>query len=165
MIGGRFDHHQPPKAESKTRAVLYGAINASGDEAIATCLVEAFQSTRTIDRSTDSPYLVAFLPTRALRLLDLRLSWPSRAGVTQSLNNGPHGRSHAWSRRIYAAYDEIDGLIYPSAVAGIAGANVLLFERARTALPAYPELNLPLSHVALTRPLGRIAGRFGYILV
>lgn len=172
LIGGRFDHHVPPKGSSTARAMLYGAANVGdkaanvGDEAaIATCLVEAFQATRVIDRSDLTPYLAAFIPTRPLRLLDLRHNWPARAGTTGALNAGPHSRSHQWSRKIYATYTDLDGLLYPSAVAGIGGANVALYERATDAMPRQPLLNEPLTHVALALPLRRAADRFGFDLI
>jgi hypothetical protein len=42
---------------------------------------------------------------------------------------------------------------------------VALFERAGDAMPAAPNLNLPLSHPGLRAALDRIAGRLGYALV
>jgi len=165
LIGGRFDHHVPPKRDSATRAVLYGAVNAGDEAAIATCLVEVFQATRVIDRFDQAPYVAAFRPSRPVRLLDLRHRWPARAGATQALNSGPHSRSHRWSRKIYASYPNIDGLMYPSAVAGIGGANVMIFERALDSLPRQPLFNLPLTHAALVLPLKRAADRFAYDLV
>ena len=165
LIGGRFDHHVPPKRTSTTRAVLYGAVNAGDEDAIATCLVEVFQATHVIDRFDQSPYLAAFDPSRPVRLLNLRHRWPARAGATQALNSGPHSRSHRWSRKIYSSYPDIDGLLYPSAVAGIGGANVMLFERALDAIPRRPLFNLPLAHTALVLPLRRAADRFRYDLV
>jgi len=165
LIGGRFDHHIPPKRNSATRAVLYGAVNTGDEAAIATCLVEVFQAIHVIDRFDESPYLAAFEPSRSVRLLDLRHRWPARAGATQALNSGPHSKSHRWSRKIYSSYPDIDGLLYPSAVAGIGGANVMLFERALDAIARRPSFNLPLSHIALVLPLRRAADRFGYDLV
>jgi hypothetical protein len=107
----------------------------------------------------------AFDPPRSVRLLDLRHRWPARAGATQALNSGPHSRSHRWSRKVYASYPDIDRLLYPSAVAGIGGANVMFFERAWDAILRRPSFNLPLTHTALVLPLRRAATRFGYDLV
>lgn len=165
LIGGRFDHHMPPKGSATTRTVLYGAVNAGEEAAITTCLVEVFQATHVVDRFDQTPYLAAFDVTRPIRLLDLRHRWPGRAGTTQLLNSGPHSRSHRWSRKIYSSYGDIDGLIYPSAVAGIGGANVALYERGSDALPRRPLFNLPLTHTALGLPLRRAADRFGFDLV
>ena len=162
VVGGRFDHHEPPKSSSTSRAVLYGA---HGSTAIETCLAEVFQGTRVIDRHDRAPYLAAFRLERPLRLLDLRDSWPARAGVTQIINSGSHTRAQAWSREIYLNYPDLDGMLYPSAASGISGANIMLYERAATALPSRPLFNEALSHTGLVLPLRRAAYRFGYFLL
>ena len=49
----RFDHHrEPPRAQD--RAILYAASQ------VHTCLAEAFQDGRVVDRSARGPWLVAF---------------------------------------------------------------------------------------------------------
>ncbi len=162
VVGGRFDHHVPPKSSSTSRAVLYAAI---GPRAIETCLAEVFQGTRVIDRHDRAPYLAAFQLVRQVRLLDLRDSWPARAGVTQILNSGSHTQAQAWSRQVFLSYPDLDGVLYPSAASGISGANIMLFERAAPALPPRPLFNEALSHTGLVLPLRRAAYRFGYFLL
>jgi len=98
------------------------------------CLAEVFQAGRVIDRHTGTPYLAPFSPERPLRLLDVRGTWPARAGVTQILNTGSHRRAHEWSRQSYTAYPDLDGVLYPSAAAGIIGVNIVLYD---VRLPRY----------------------------
>lgn len=159
VVGGRFDHHVPPQGLSTSRATLYAATD------IDTCLAEVFQAGRVIDRHTGTPYLAAFSPERPLRLLDVRATWPARAGVTQILNTGSHRRAHEWSRQFYTDYPDLDGVLYPSAAAGIIGVNIMLYERAAAALPTRPLFNEPLTHTGLVLPLRRAAHRFGYLLI
>lgn len=161
-MGGRLDHHVPPKSTSKSRGTLYAA---HGSTAIETCLAEVFQGTRVIDRHDRAPYLAAFQLERSLRLLDLRDTWPARAGVTQILNTGSHTQAQAWSRKIHLSYIDLDGVLYPSAASGISGINIMLYERAAPTMPPRPLFNEPLSHTGLVLPLRRAADRFGYLLL
>ena len=70
-----------------------------------------------------------------LRLLDLTGPWPTRAGASMLLASGPRGRARDWSRQVYAAYPQIQGLWYPSSMHAHAR-SAALYERARAALPA-----------------------------
>jgi hypothetical protein len=154
----RFDHHQPPARRHRTRAILYAS------DAGPTSLAEVFQQTRVIDRFADSPALAAFQLTRDLQLLDLTGAWPTRAGTSMAINSGSRAKARAWSRAIYTAYPNVEGLRYASSMNANQPAFAL-YERARSALPAASALDLPLSAAALTAPLAAAAGRFGYALV
>lgn len=153
IASARFDHHVP----GEHRGVLYGATS------LATCVAEVFQGTRVVDRGADDRCLTAFRATRAVRLLDITGDWPTRAGASQAIASGPRDRAQAWARAIYEAYPTIEGLWYPSSMHGGHPA-VVLFERAADALPADPELNVPLTHPGLLPDLIRAANALGFLM-
>ncbi len=154
----RFDHHAAPARRHRTRAILYAS--DSGPTSVA----EVFQQTRVIDRFADSPALAAFQLTRDLQLLDLTGAWPTRAGASMAINSGSRAKARAWSRAIYAAYPNLEGLRYASSMNANQPA-LALYERAKSALPAAAALDLPLSAPALMASLAAAAVRFGYSLV
>lgn len=154
----RFDHHPPPAKHHRTRAILYAA------DAGPTSVAEVFQQTRVIDRFADSPALAAFTLTREIQLLDLTGAWPTRAGASMAINSGSRAKARAWSRAIYAAYPNVEGLRYASSMNANQPAFAL-YERAKFALPASAALDLPLSAPALMAPLAAAAVRFGFALV
>jgi hypothetical protein len=154
---GRFDHHLLPAGIGAGRGILYGALDAE------TAIVETFQDGRMIDRTHDDPWLVAFELGSGLRVLDLRGSWPTRAGASQAIATGRRDVARAWSRSIYDALPDVDGLIYRSAMSG-GGSNVAIYERGTPAMPDRPVLNIPLAHPGLSIPLDRIAAAYGYDL-
>lgn len=156
----RFDHHDEP-ASTQMKAVLYGAAGAS---AIRTCLAEAFQATRTMERSRNAPWLAAFELTRDVRLLDLGGDWPTRARASQAIWSGPRPRARRWSRRIYDQYGSIEGLWYPSSM-NAGEPCVALYERARSAIPGTPVFNRALADPTLTMSLIAAANSLGYLLV
>ncbi len=156
VAAGRFDHHPLPTGECADRRILYAGLQAPG------CLAEVFSRTRLIDRWIDEPYLCAFRIDAPLVLLDLRGSWPTRAGGSQALATGPHSVSQAWSRAIHEAYRDVAGLAYRSCMAGEPDTNVVLYERSEDALPSHPTFNTPLSHRGLDIALRVAAARFGY---
>ena len=158
VANGRFDHHLLPPGDQPGRGILYGALRDA-----AAAIAEAFQDTRTIDRMHEDPWLVAFALRADLAVLDLAGSWPTRAGASQAIATGRRDIAQAWSRSIYAAYPEIDGLVYPSAMVGGA-TNVAIYERGTPTLPGRPGLNIPLSHPGLARSISRIADTYGYDL-
>lgn len=153
LAGARFDHH----AVGHRRGVLYAAPD------IRTCVAEVFQSSRVVDRFEADRCLAAFSITRPLRLLDLTRDWPTRAGASQAIASGPRPRAQAWARTIYEAYPSLDGIWYPSSMHG-AHPALVLFERSATAIPATPDLDVPLSHAGLLPDLVRAAGALGYLL-
>lgn len=152
---GRFDHQVPPPHEDPQRAIMYGALDPPS------ALAELFQDTRLIDRVHDEPWLACFELESAAALLDLRGTWPTRAGANEAISSGRRDRAQAWSREIYGAYPPLVGLVYPSTMAG-GSSNVALFERASESLPAHPILNIPLGHPGLELALDRVADKFGY---
>lgn len=153
----RFDHHEPPPA-LQSRGILYAAMGA------VTCLAERFQAARTIDPFTGGPWLVAFRLGRPVRLLDLTRAWPTRAGASMTINSGPRPRARRWSRAIYEAYPEAEGLWYASSMYANAPA-VVLYERARPALPAAPEVHRALADPLLQTALENAALEINYALV
>ena len=158
--GSRFDHHLPPPRMSPDRAILYGAAE------YPTCLAEFFQDTRLVDRtSADGPRLAAFAFRRALRLLDVAGPWTTRVGASMAINSGSRAVAREWSRAIYVAFPNVDGILYASSMDGNRRAYAF-YERAQADIvPTTPPVDLPLSHPALLRRLSRAADRLGYRLV
>ena len=153
----RFDHQLPPP-RVQDRQIFYAA--AEGP----TCLVEVFQDTRVIDRSTRDPWLVGFRLASPIVVLDLTGSWPTRAGASMAINTGPRPRAQRWSRAIFDAYPEVQGIRYPSSMYANRAAFAL-FERASAAIPPRPDFNRPLADPALRLMLGQVARDIGYGLV
>lgn len=149
----RFDHHVP----GEHRGVLYGATS------LATCAAEVFQGTRVVDRAADDRCFAAFRTTRTVRLLDITGDWSTRAGASQAIASGPRTRAQAWSRVIYDAYPTVEGMWYLSSMHG-GHLAVVLFERAADALPADPEIDVPLTHPGLLPDLTRAANALGYLI-
>lgn len=154
----RFDHHPEPPRLHEDFGILYLAAE------VKTCVAEVFQEKRVVDVRSGEPWLVAFRLARAVRLLSLRGDWPTRAGASMNINSGPRPRSRRWSRSIYEAYADLDGLLYASSMHANREA-IALYERARDALPASPEANMPLSRPGLEPDLERFAGELGYDLI
>ena len=153
----RFDHHQSP-ARVQDRGIFYAATQ------IMTCLAEVFQASRAIDTIVGEPWLVGFRLARPIRLLDLTGRWPTRAGTSMAISSGPRPRAREWSRAIYAAYPEAEGVWYASSMHANAPA-VALYERARTALPAAPAFHRALSDPTLQVLLENAAMELRYALV
>lgn len=157
-MGARFDHHPPPRRRHRTRSILYASDSG------LTSLSEVFQDTRVIDRFADTPALTALRIGRDLQLLDLTGAWPTRAGASMAINSGARGIARHWSRAIYAAYPQVEGLRYASSMHANQPAFAL-YERARSALPPTAVMDRPLSEPGLAAPLAAAAIRFGYALV
>jgi hypothetical protein len=153
----RFDHHVPP-AHVQARGILYAARRPT------TCIAEVFQQTRTIDRAARGPWLVRFELQREVEVLDLTGVWPTRAGASMAINSGQRARAQRWSRAIYGAYPNVDGLLYGSSMHANQPA-VALYERAQNALPAAPTFNRALADPALFYRLQVAAADLGYRLV
>ena len=152
----RFDPHSPPPRE-QSRGVLYGALR------VYTCFAEVFQDTRTIERARSRPWLVAFELARAVPLLDLSGTWPTRAGASMALSSGPRDRARAWSLRIYEDYPKVEGLYYPSSMDSNQPA-VTLYERAHDALPPRPLFHRALADPALNGAMVKAAVLFNYLV-
>ena len=156
----RFDHHLPGSGgESRVqeRAVLYCARNA------VTCLAEVFQQTRRIDRVRDAPWLAIFELQRAVRLLDLTGTYPTRVGASMAINSGSRVRAREWAQRFYEAYDDLHGICYASSMHANDPA-IALDDRAERskALPAHPRFNRALADDALLNVLKHAAAALGY---
>lgn len=130
---------------------------------IDTCLAELFQDTRTINRYADEVSLVGFKLRLPLTVLNLTGVWPTQAGASMAINSGPRSRARTWSRAIYEAYPEVQGLYYASSMHANRPA-IALYERALPALPPTPLLNRSLSDPALLNDLDRAARRLQYRL-
>lgn len=152
----RFDHHLPPP-RVQARRILYAAAHGP------TSLAEVFQHTRVIDRRAHDPWLVIFRLDQPLDLLDLTRTWPTRAGASMALSSGPRPRAQRWSRAIYDAYPEIQGLYYPSSMYANKPA-VVLYERALPAMPPRPAFHRPLTDPGLLGMLKKVAWEVGYEL-
>lgn len=155
----RFDHHLPPPSV-QSRKILYGAVGSKG---ALTALAEVFQDTRTVHRTFNNPFLASLDTTRDLHLLDLTGVWPTRAGASTALSSGQKARARRWSQAIYAAFPEVDGLLYGSSM----NANepcVALYERATQAIPARPSTNRMLVDPNLLTSLRNACEDLNYLL-
>ncbi|MGK3967727.1 RES family NAD+ phosphorylase [Sorangium sp. So ce118] len=155
--GSRFDHHTLPR-RVQGREILYAA------ESGPTCFAEVFQDLRTIDLNDKDPWLVEFRLVRDVRLLDLCGQWPTRAGAYMNINTGSRSRAREWSRTVYAAYPDIEGLWYASSTNAHQPA-VALYERAKSAMPPLPIFHRKLSDPMLTNSILDVAMRLGYAVV
>jgi hypothetical protein len=153
----RFDHHPEPTGVHG-EGILYCAPDP------VTCLAEAFQRTGIINRALDEPYLTAFATVSALRLLDLTKLWSTRAGASMAICTGSHATARKWSRAIYLAYPDVQGLFYCSAMHGHAP-SVALYERARPALPGSPQRDVPLNSTSVVTLVGQAADNLMYGLM
>ncbi|KAA9157172.1 RES family NAD+ phosphorylase [Amycolatopsis acidicola] len=160
---GRFDPQRPgkagaPSADSGNGVVYFGL-------SVRTSVAEVFQTSSIVDRKTRGPRLVVVRPTRTLRLLDLSGLWPTRVGASQEISSGPKRITQAWARAIRSAFGDLDGLWYRSSMDGGDPALCLWDPPAGTALPAEPDVLLPLDHPGLDIPLGRVCEELNYVLL
>jgi len=153
----RFDHHPRPKGVHD-EGILYCAPDP------VTCLAEAFQDTGVINRVFEEPYLTGFAIASSLKLLDLTGLWPTQAGASMSICTGSRTIARNWSRAIYLAYPDVQGLLYCSAMNANAP-SVALFERARASLPGSPQRDVPLTSGAVSTILGDAATKLSYGLI
>lgn len=154
---GRFDHQVPPP-RTQERCIFYTA------ELGPACIAEVFQDTRLIDRVAREPWLVGFALQVPVVLLDLTGSWPTRAGASMAIGSGPRPRAQRWSKTIYEAYPDGQGVYYASSMYRNSP-SMALYERAAPALPPNPVFHRPLSDPALLPVLKRVARDIGYGLV
>jgi hypothetical protein len=160
---GRFDQQRPGKGGTpvtdRRNGVVYFGLS------VRTSVAEVFQTTSIVDRRTRGPRLVVVRPTRTLRLLDLCGLWPTRVGASQEISSGPKKITQAWARAIRSAFDDLDGLWYRSSMDGGGPALCLWDPPAGAALPAEPDVLLPLDHPGLDIPLGRVCEELNYVLL
>lgn len=159
----RFDHHRHQKGQTTTqhRGVMY---LATGKASIPTCLAEVFQTTRVIDRHHKQPILTVFKLTQNLTLLDLSGVFSTTIGASTAIHSGPRPRAQLWSKRLYQAYQTIDGLLYCSSMFGNAPA-ITLYERAKPAIPAKPVFHRSLNDPALQQVIYATGAKIRYAVV
>ncbi len=153
-VESRFDHHLPPP-RVQSRRILYAAQHGP------TALAEVFQHARVVDRNRYDPWLVIFRLGQAVDLLDLTGTWPTRAGASMALSSGARPRARRWSRAIYEAYPQVQGLLYPSSMYAHKPA-VALYERALPAMSRRPTFHRPLTDPALIGMLKQVTLEVGY---
>ncbi|MGH3518444.1 MAG: RES family NAD+ phosphorylase [Haloechinothrix sp.] len=160
---GRFDPQLPQPdgspATDPNHGVLYFSLS------VRTSVAEVFQTTSTVDRSTRSPHLLVIRPARTLRLLDLTGLWPTRLGASQQISSGPKRITQVWARTIREAHPSLDGLWYRSSMDSGDPAICLWDPPARSAIPDYPDVLLPLDHPGLDLPLARVCNELNYLLL
>lgn len=150
----RYDP-QPEPAGTSMEGVLYTATS------LATALAETFQVARVVDSRSFGPQVSAWAPTRNLRLLDLTGGWALRNGAAFALATAPKSTCRGWARQIRATWPDLDGLWTPSTMTG--DTNVVLWNPARTSLPAAPEFSRPLAEPTLHAIANQITrGELGY---
>ena len=156
----RWDHQLPSAAEAPSgQQVYYAAADA------VTCLAEAFQATRRIDRVYQAPWLVVFKTRRPLRLLDLTGDFATRMGASIAIHSGSRVRARAWARDLYAAFGDAEGIRYASTLHHGAPAFALNERALRSPLfPPHPEFHRALADDMLLDPLKHAAQALGYAL-
>jgi hypothetical protein len=158
----RFDHHPHPPGNHSRHGVLYVAPHWKGttrsrQPVLRTCLAEVFRDGRVVELSRDGAYFALFETTEPLRLLDVADTlWVTAAGGNAAISSGRHDDSRAWARAIWRTYRDVDGILYGCSNIPPAR-SVVLFERARRAMPAAPSLNRPLADPALRGAIERFA--------
>ncbi|OLF10051.1 hypothetical protein BLA60_16445 [Actinophytocola xinjiangensis] len=158
LAHARFDPHPPGGGAGQDHGVLYFGLS------VRTSVAEVFQQTSVVDRTTRRPHLVVFGPKRTLRLLDLTGLWPTRAGASQEISSGAKEVTQAWARAIRTAFPDLDGLWYRSSMDSGEPAVCLWDPPAADALPAQPDILLPLDYPGLDLPLSRVCDSLNYTL-
>jgi hypothetical protein len=143
---------------SHENGVLYFGLS------VRTSIAEVFRGASLVDRSTRSPFLVVLRPRRTLRLLDLSGLWPARVGAAQELSSGPKEFKQSWARAIRAAFPDLDGVWFQSSMDAGQPAICLWDPPAASAMPAAPDVLLPLDHPGLDLPLARVCEELDYSL-
>ena len=151
----RFDHHRSPAGSDHERSILYAASDWR------TCVAEVFQEDHVIDTHRHEPRLVAFTFASDIRLLDLRGPWPTRARGSMAISSADRATARAWSRAIYAAFPNILGLYYNSAM-NAGRPSYAFYERAEPHLANSPRVDLPLNHPEIADDLDSLARTLGY---
>ncbi len=161
-VNARWDHHLANlrgEPQSQERGIYYAARDAR------TCLAEAFQQTRRIDRAFQAPWLVVFETVSPLRVLDLTGDFATRMGASMAIHAGSRERARGWARDLYAAFSDIQGIQYASSMNG--GATALALNERALQVPlfaAHPLFHRALADDVMVDAL-KIAGRdLGYAL-
>jgi hypothetical protein len=143
----------------QSRGIYYAARDAK------TCLAEAFQATRRIDRVFQAPQLVMFETLARLKLLDLTGDFATRMGASMAIHSGSRGRARGWARDLYEAYPEIQGILYAASMHG-GQLAIALNERALKGplFPAHPLFHRALADDVMLDTLKHAASDLGYAL-
>lgn len=80
-----------------------------------------------------------------------------------AINSASRAKARKWSRAIYSAYANVEGLLYGSAMHGNSRA-IALYERATSAMPVTPAFNRALLDPGMTTVLSNTAVTLNYIL-
>jgi RES domain len=153
----RWDPHPGPQPMSGAEGVLYAAVD------VATSLAEVHQTTRVIDTRAGAATLIAWLPRRRLRLLDLSGTWLLRNTASAALLATPRSTCRRWARAIYTTWPELDGLYVPSTLTG--RPNVVLWNAAADSIPAMPSFSRPLAHPLVWSIARAAAAEIGYYIL
>jgi hypothetical protein len=165
----RFDHHPDPPAEHPAHGILYAApavLDPGGDVQVVlrTCVAEVYRDNLLLDLSTGNPYFSVIALAADVRLLDVAdTDWVTDAGGNAAISSGPRAAAREWARAIYDHYtgeDAVHGILYTCSHRP-PDRSVALFERARFAMPEYPELSDPLNLVGLRPRMIDVAARLG----
>ena len=154
----RFDHHRrgADGLAAQPRGMLYAAAD------IPTAVAEFFQNTRQINRTRRQPWLVSFMLSGEVRLLDLTDAFCVRVGASAKLVSGPFVYAQNWSRGFYEAYGEAHGLYYRSSLTNRPA--VALYERANQPglFPTNPILHRALADPTLHKAMAMVGEEIGY---
>lgn len=149
----RWDPHPEPAGMYPDDAVMYTA----GD--YVTAFGEVFQRRRAISLSATKA-LVAWVPLRTLRLLDLTDTWAVRNGAAGSLDSAPHRTCRSWAHRIHRTWPDLDGLLARSTIT--LRPAITLFAPVRDAMPQRPAFSRPLDHPEVAALARSAAGELGW---
>jgi RES domain len=161
-VNARWDHHlanASGDAQWQDRGIYYAASDAK------TCLAEAFQSTRRIDRAFQAPCLVVFETVSALQVLDLTGEFATRMGASMAIHSGSRGRARGWARDLYEAFVDGQGILYASSMHG--GAEAIALNERALKVPLFgphPLLHRALADDVMLDPLKHAAQALGYAL-
>lgn len=153
LATARWDPHPEPAADYAPLGAAYLGFD------VLTCLAEVYQAGRFVDVETNVPYLSAWQPRRALKVLDLSTEWFVSLGGTSATALGPTTETRRWARFLKAAWPDVDGLLSASAV--VPGREVLVLWTADV-FPASPVISEPLDNPALSKDLHALARRLGF---
>lgn len=161
-LNSRWDHHLPEadgKPQTQMRGIYYAAADAK------TCLAEAFQVTRRIDRVFQAPWLVVLQTSAELKLLDLTGVFATRMGASMAIHSGSRGRARGWARDLYAAYPDLQGILYSASMHGGRPAMALNERALKSNLfPAHPLFHRALADDVMLDSLKAAATDLGYAL-
>lgn len=163
--GSRFDHHERDPAGNPTtgaRGICYAA-GKGALSGLGICLAEVFQLSRVIDTDLNNPWFTVFSTERELKLLDLRGPFVTRMGASSAINSGAKSRAQRWSKALYEAFPDVDGIVYPSSMGG-GGDAFALYEKATNALPSAPRFHRPLNDPGLRPEILGAAATIGYLI-